>query len=68
MWPAPLTPGRDCVRAMGGARLAADLDRMCVLDRGDAFRVRNGNAEGIQDGEVGDVGEGSVARRKFGGF
>ena len=26
-WPAPLRPGMDWVRAMGGARLAADRDR-----------------------------------------
>ena len=37
-------------------------------DSGDAFRVRNGSVDGVQDGELGDEGEGSVARRRFGGF
>jgi hypothetical protein len=67
MCPAPLTPGRDWVRAMGGAKLAADRDRMCE-ERGDAFRVRNGSVGELHEGELGDEGEGSVARRRLGGF
>jgi len=55
---------------MGGARLAADRDRMWEMDSGDAARGRNGSAEvGVQDGDVGDdVGDGSVDRRRVGGL
>lgn len=71
MWPAPLTPGRDWVRAMGGPRpLAADRERECPPpnDKGEAFRARKGSWLGTHEGEVGDVGEGSVDRRRVGGF
>lgn len=70
MCPAPLTPGSDCVRAIGGARLlAADRDREWPPDnKGDALRVRKGSWLGAHEGEIGEVGEGSVERRKLGGF
>jgi hypothetical protein len=41
---------------------------MCPPARGDAFRVRNGSEPEDQDGELGEVGEGSVERRRLGGF
>ncbi len=42
MCPAPLTPGRDWVRTMGGARLMADRERTCwePPDNGDVVRGR----------------------------
>lgn len=69
-WPAPLRPGMDCVRAMGGARLAAERDRTCEMESGEPARGRYGRAaDGAHDGEVGeDVGEGSVDRRSVGGL
>ncbi len=55
---------------MGGAKLAADRDRMCELDKGEAARGRYGIVvDGVQEGEDGeDVGDGSVDRRRVGGF
>jgi hypothetical protein len=65
-----LTPGIDCVRAMGGARLATDRDRTWELESGEAARGRKGSDAAVfHVGEVGDeVGEGSVDRRSVGGF
>jgi hypothetical protein len=66
-----LTPGIDWVRAIGGARpLAADLDLIWELERGEGARGRNGNPlDDVHDGDVGEeVGEGSVDRRRVGGL
>jgi hypothetical protein len=65
-----LVPGIDWVRAMGGAKvLAADRDLTWLLDNGEDARGRYGNAAGgIHDGEMGEDGEGSVDRRRVGGF
>lgn len=54
----------------GGARLAADLDLVWLLDSGDAARGRYGSKVGdAHEGEVGeDVGEGSVDRRRLDGL
>lgn len=56
---------------MGEARLAADREREWPPDRGDAVRGLYGRAtegEGPHDGEIGEVGFGSVLRRIVGGF
>lgn len=59
----------DWVRAMGGAKLAADRDLTWLLDNGEDARGRYGNAAGgIHDGEMGEDGDGSVDRRRVGGF
>lgn len=71
MWPLPLTPGSDWVRAIGGgARLTADRDLVCEWERGEGARGRKGREATVaQVGEVGDdAGEGSVERRRLGGF
>lgn len=70
MCPAPFTPGSDCVRVMGGARLAAERDRAWEPDRGDVVRGRNGRDEGGVQEEVGfgdESGE-SAWRRELSGF
>jgi len=57
----------DCVRAIGGAKLATDRDRTCEFESGDAARGRKGSeVGGFHVGEVGD--DGSVDRRSVGGF
>lgn len=68
--PEPLTPGMDCVRDIGEARVAADRDLVCPLDNGEAVRGLYGRAadEWPHDGDVGEVGLGSVLRRMVGGF
>jgi hypothetical protein len=53
---------------MGGAKLAADRDLTWLLDNGEDARGRYGRADGIQDGEMGEDGDGSVDRRIVGGF
>lgn len=55
---------------MGEARLAADREREWPPDRGEAVRGRYGRAAegGPHDGEIGEVGFGSVLRRRVGGF
>jgi len=66
-----LTPGIDWVRVMGGARETADLDLECMLDSGDEARGLKGRDGGAHEGELlgdGDVGEGSVERRRVGGL
>jgi hypothetical protein len=67
-WPVALVPGMDWVRPMGGAKLAADRDLTWLLDNGEDARGRWGRAGGIQDGEMGEDGDGSVDRRMVGGF
>jgi len=69
-WPVAFVPGMDWVRAMGGAKpLAADRDLTWLLDSGEDARGRYGNAAGgIHDGEMGEDGDGSVDRRRVGGF
>lgn len=64
-----MRPGIDCVRDIGGARLAVDCDRMCPADSGDAVRGRYGidDREEYVCGLV-DVGLGSVLRLGVGGF
>lgn len=68
--PEPLTPGMDCVRDIGEARAAADRDLEWPLDNGEAVRGLYGRAadEWPHDGDVGEVGLGSVLRRGVGGF
>jgi hypothetical protein len=59
----------DCVRIMGGAKLAVDFDRTWdPADKGDVVRGRYGRTEPPQIGETGDEGAGSVERRSVGGF
>lgn len=59
MRPVPSTPGIDRVRPMlGTVKLAADLDRVCVPDRGEVVRGLYGRdiAALSQEGELGDIG------------
>lgn len=51
-----------------GVRLAADRDLTWLLDSGEDARGRYGSAGGVQDGETGEDGDGSVDRRMVGGF
>lgn len=63
-----MKPGRDWVRAMGGARLATERERVCAPESGDVVRGRYGSegseVVGPQDGMLGVVGLGSVLRRR----
>lgn len=69
MCPVPVKPGRDWVRAMGGARLATERDRVCAPESGDVVRGRYGregkDVVGPQEDMLADVvvGFGSVLRR-----
>lgn len=67
--PAPLNPGIDCARIIGGARgLVEDLDRRCPRENGEIFRGRYGREGEAETGDRGDCGVGSVHRRIVGGF
>lgn len=70
MWPEPLTPGMDCVRDMGGARLVVERDREWAPESGEALRGRYGMKvdEGHEGeaGEAGEMGLGSVLRLTLG--
>lgn len=69
MWPSPFTPGSECALPIGGgANAAADLDRMWLPDSGEVVLGRYGREAALQVGEMGEEGEGSVARRMVGGF
>lgn len=67
IWPDPVKPGSDCVRDIGGARLATERERECVPESGEVVRGRYGrdgrDVVGAQEGALGVVGLGSVLRR-----
>lgn len=68
-WPRPFTPGIDWARPIGGgANVAADFDLTWLPDNGEVVRGRYGKAAAFQVGEMGEEGEGSVARRIVGGL
>lgn len=59
----------DCVRDIGGARLATDREREWEPESGEAVRGRYGMPVVVdQEGEIGERGLGSVLLRRVGGF